>query len=171
MVLNRPGQHLEMQALPEPSPGKGQVLIRVAACGVCRTDLHVVDGELSEAKLQIIPGHEIVDAVAGHGPGAERFAIGDRVGVPWLGQTCGRCRYCLRGRRTFAMRLASRATRSMVVMRSVANLTRRDGDEFLAIAPQIPVRTEIQSFPLEAANDVLDRLRDGRLSGAAVLLP
>ena len=324
MVLNRPGERLEMQTVPEPTPGEGQVLIRVAACGICRTDLHVVDGELSQAKLPIIPGHEIVGTVVASGPGAEKFMLGDRVGVPWLGHTCGRCRYCLcgqenlcdepgftgytidggyaeftaadenfcfpipsnyesaaaapflcagligyrslvmagsatnlgiygfgaaahivtqvatyQGRRIFAFArpgdaqaqkfardmgaewagdsdsaspqeldaaiifapvgaLVPAALRSIRkggvvvcggihmspipsfdysllwgerVIRSVANLTRRDGDEFLAIAPQIPVRTEIQSFPLEAANDALDRLRDGRMRGAAVLVP
>jgi propanol-preferring alcohol dehydrogenase len=324
MVLDRPGERLEMRELPEPTPGEGQILIRVAACGVCRTDLHVVDGELSDPKLPIIPGHEIVGTVAARGPAAERFAIGQRVGVPWLGHTCGRCSYCRRGeenlcdspgftgytidggyaeftvadenfcfripaeyesaaaapllcagligyrslvmagpgnslgifgfgaaahivaqvaryqgRRIFAFTrpgdaeaqqfardmgaewaggsdalpptqldaaiifapvgaLVPAALRTVRkgatvvcggihmspipsfdysllwgerVLRSVANLTRRDGEEFLALAPQAAVRTETQAFPLEAANEALDRLRRGRLRGAAVLVP
>jgi propanol-preferring alcohol dehydrogenase len=77
-----------------PTPGPGQVLIRVHACAVCRTDLHVVDGDLTEPKLPLVPGHEIVGSVATLGPGVDRFAVGDRVGVPWLGWTCGECEFC-----------------------------------------------------------------------------
>ncbi|HSB49153.1 MAG TPA: alcohol dehydrogenase catalytic domain-containing protein, partial [Burkholderiales bacterium] len=98
MQLAAPRTALKRVDLPQPRPGRGQLLIRIRACGVCRTDLHVVDGELAEAKLPIIPGHEIVGTVAEQGPGAERFPIGSRVGVPWLASTCGRCRYCTGGR-------------------------------------------------------------------------
>ena len=305
--------------LPDPEPSSGQILLRVRACGVCRTDLHIVDGELTEPKLPLVPGHQIVGEVL---LGTGRFATGDRVGVPWLGWTCGECRYCLAGdenlcdrarftgydldggyaelavadeRYCFAipesypdkqaapllcagligyrsLRLAGDAERvglygfgasahivcqvavaqgrkvfagtragddetqafarslgaswagealagppdeldAVIVfapvgelvpaalrrvrkggtvicagihmsdipsfsyellwgeraIRSVANLTRADGEEFLALAPAIPVRTEVETFPLEAANEALDRLRRGTLRGAAVL--
>jgi propanol-preferring alcohol dehydrogenase len=98
MVLERPGEPLRAVELPDPEPGPGQILIEVRACGVCRTDLHIVDGELAEPKLPLIPGHQIVGTVAGLGEGAERFVPGERVGVPWLGWTDGECRYCRGGR-------------------------------------------------------------------------
>jgi len=323
MVLAAAGQPLQAREVPTPRPGPEQVLIRVHACGVCRTDLHIVDGELKEPKLPLILGHEIVGVVAARGARVSRFQVGDLVGVPWLGRTCGKCRYCRQGRENlcdfpqftgytldggyaqyavaaepfafqlpqgyreaelapwlcagligyrsyrlagegvarlgiygfgaaahtliqvavhqkkrvfaftrpgdfetqeFARRLgavwagdsdalppeeldaaiifapvgalipaALRATAkggvvvsggihmSAIpafpydilwgerVVRSVANLTRRDGEEFLALAPQVPVKTEVQVFPLEAANEALNRLRAGRIRGAAVL--
>jgi propanol-preferring alcohol dehydrogenase len=98
MILERAGEPLRATELPDPVPGPGQVLIRVHACGVCRTDLHIFDGELSESKLPLVPGHQIVGTVVGAGEGAERFASGERVGVPWLGWTDGECRYCRGGR-------------------------------------------------------------------------
>ena len=98
MVLDTPHTPLRLAALPVPSPGAEQVLIRVHACAVCRTDLHVVDAELTEPKLPLIPGHEIVGTIAALGAGVERFAVGDRVGVPWLGWTCGECAFCRSGR-------------------------------------------------------------------------
>jgi propanol-preferring alcohol dehydrogenase len=321
MVLDRPRQPLRTADLPEPDPGPGQVLLRVRACGVCRTDLHLLDGELAPAKLPVVPGHQIVAEVASDG---ERFAPGDRVGVPWLGWTDGTCRYCTSGRENLcdravftghgidggyaelavaderfcfplpdgypdlqaapllcagligfrALRLAGDAERlglygfgaaahivaqvarwqgrrvfavtrpgdeegqafarelgaewaggtdgpapeeldaalifapagelvpaalravakgGTVVcagihmteipafpydllwgeraVRSVANLTRRDGEEFLAAAPQVPVRTEVETFALDDANEALARLRAGRIRGAAVLDP
>jgi len=324
MALYRPGTPLKQAELPLPEPGPRQVRIRVHACGVCRTDLHVVDGELTGAKLPIVPGHEIVGTVAAKGEGAERFAIGDRIGVPWLAQTCGQCRYCrshrenlcpsalftgytvdggyaqhtlanedyclpippsfsdpeaapllcagligyralmragdaenlglygfgaaahivaqvarYKGRRVFAFtrpgdlegqsfarelgaawagdstveppeeldaaiifapvgELVPVALRAVArggavvcagihmsdipsfpydilwgerTLCSVANLTRRDGAEFLALAPRVPVRTEVETFPLSGANEALARLRSGRLRGAAVLVP
>jgi propanol-preferring alcohol dehydrogenase len=319
MVLAAPGRPLEAADLPTPRPGPGQVRLRVHACGVCRTDLHVADGELRDPKLPLVLGHQIVGTVVESG---ERFAVGARVGVPWLGWTCGECRYCRSGRENLcpsarftgyqldggyakeavaderfcfpvpdgypdlqaapllcagligyrALRLAGDAERvglygfgasahvvaqvarwegrrvfafvragdeeaaafarslgaewagdslgpapeeldaalifapagelvpaalravapggSVVcagihmsdvpsfpyellwrerVLRSVANLTRRDGEEFLELAPRVPVRTEVEVFPLEAANEALDRLRAGRVRGAAVL--
>jgi alcohol dehydrogenase, propanol-preferring len=321
MVLDRARELLRAAELDEPEPGPGQVRIRVRACGVCRTDLHIVDGELSEPKLPLVPGHQIVGVVAGRGEGAERFAEGERVGVPWLGWTCGECRYCAsgrenlcerarftgydvdggyaevavaderfcfavpggypdeqaapllcagligyralrmcgdaerlglfgfgaaahilcqvavhQGRRVFAftregdeeaqtharelgaewagaageapeeldgsivfapvgelvpVALRASARGGVVVcagihmsdipafpyeilwgerqLRSVANLTRRDGDEFLELAPAVPVRTATAIYPLTAANDALDDLRGGRVRGAAVL--
>ena len=324
MILEAPRTPLQEAELPQPAPGPDQILIRVHACGVCRTDLHVVDGELTEPKLPLVPGHEIVGTVITTGERVEQFASGDRVGVPWLGFTCGVCGYCRAGRenlcdrarftgyqidggyaeytvadqrycfrlpvgysdaaaapllcagligyrslvmagdarrlgiygfgaaahiiaqvarhqgrevyaftragdeaaREFARELgavwagdsdtlppdeldaailyapvgklvpaALRATAKggTVVcagihmsdipsfpyhllwgertVRSVANLTRRDGEEFLALAPQIPVRTEIQVLPLRAANEALARLRSGQVRGAAVLVP
>jgi propanol-preferring alcohol dehydrogenase len=98
MQLDRPGTPLVLRDVPVPQPGPGEVLIRVHCCAVCRTDLHVVDGELPDAKLPIIPGHEIVGEVAALGAGVTRFAVGSRVGVPWLGRTCGACAFCRSGR-------------------------------------------------------------------------
>lgn len=324
MLLDAPRRALRLAELPAPLTGAGKLLVRVRACGVCRTDLHVVDGELAEAKLPIIPGHEIVGEVVERGAGVERFAIGERVGVPWLGYTCGACRYCKRGQENlcdharftgyhidggyaeytladerycftipdgyedvaaapllcagligyrslvmagdaqrlgiygfgaaahivaqvarhqgravyaftrsgdsiaqgFARELgaawagdsltappepldaaiifapvgslvvaALRATAKggtvicagihmsdipafpynvlwgERVIRSVANLTRRDAEEFLALAPQVPVKTSVESLRLDQANDALARLREGRLTGALVLVP
>jgi len=98
MLLPYPGSALEETELPLPSPGDGQVRIRVEACGVCRTDLHVVDGELPQANYPIVPGHEVVGIVEALGPGVLSPALGERVGVPWLGHTCGACVYCQEGR-------------------------------------------------------------------------
>ena len=97
MLLERPGEPLRLTQMPVPSPGAGQVLIAVQACGVCRTDLHLVDGELPDPVLPIIPGHEIVGSVAALGPQVQGLRLGQRVGVPWLGWTCGSCRFCRRG--------------------------------------------------------------------------
>jgi propanol-preferring alcohol dehydrogenase len=324
MQLAAPRTALKCVDVPQPKPSRGQLLIRIRACGVCRTDLHVVDGELAEAKLPIIPGHEIVGTVTEIGAGVERFAIGERVGVPWLGSTCGRCRYCAagrenlcdaarftgyhidggyaeytvadarycfsipeayddagaapllcagligyrslvmagdaqrlgiygfgaaahivaqvaryQGRRLFAFSrpgdsAAQRFARELGadwagdstaappealdaaiifapvgslipaalratarggtvvcagihmseipafpydllwgerVVRSVANLTRRDGEEFLALAPRVPVKTTTEVLKLDQANEALARLREGRITGAAVLVP
>lgn len=307
-----------------PEPHDGQVLVRVRACGVCRTDLHIVDGELTAPTYPVVPGHEIVGMVEQRGPGATRFQVGDRVGVPWLGWTCGECvfcragqenlcdrarftgldidggyadfcvadeRYCFaipegyqdveaaplmcagligyralrlagdvervgvygfgaaahivtqvmkhRGQQVYAFTkhgdadgqafarslgaawagasdelapdeldaavlfapvgtlvpLALRAVRkggtvvcagihmsnipsfpySLLwgerVLRSVANLTRRDAEEFLALAPKVRVETTVERYPLTRANEALDALREGRVRGAAVLVP
>src|SRR5438105_3673427 len=98
MVLSEPRQPLRLIDLPTPNPGKGQVLVRVSACAICRTDLHVVDGELLNPKLPLIPGHEIVGRIERLGSGVARFKTSDRVGIPWLGWTCGECEYCRTGR-------------------------------------------------------------------------
>ena len=98
MVFDGVGTPLRLAELPRPEPGPEQVLVKVGACGVCRTDLHVVDGELAHPKLPLVPGHEVVGTVAEVGSAAARFRLGDRVGVPWLGTTCGACRYCRAGR-------------------------------------------------------------------------
>jgi propanol-preferring alcohol dehydrogenase len=96
MVLRAPRTPLALADVPDPRPGPGELLLRVRACGVCRTDLHVVDGELPDPRLPLIPGHEIVGGVEALGAGVDGFAVGDRVGVPWLGNTCGACPYCRR---------------------------------------------------------------------------
>jgi propanol-preferring alcohol dehydrogenase len=103
MVLERQGEPLVETELAGPEPGAGEILVRVEACGVCRTDLHVVDGDLREPKLPLVPGHQIVGRVVGRG-GEGRFAEGDRVGVPWLGWACGECRYCSSGRENLCER-------------------------------------------------------------------
>ncbi len=322
MVLERQRQPLRLAQLPDPRPAAGQVLISVSACGVCRTDLHIVDGELTEPKLPLVPGHQIVGEVVEAGEGAERFTVGQRVGVPWLGWTCGKCRYCRSGREnlcdrarftgydvdggyaelavaderfcfplpadypdeqaapllcagligyralrllgdaerigfygfgasahilcqvavhqgrrvfaftrsgdeegqafarelgaewassseqappeelegaivfaplgslmTTALRASAKGARIVSAgihmsdipsfpyeqlwgertLGSVANLTRRDGEEFLALAPRVPVRTEVEVRSLEEANEAIDSIRDGSLRGAAVL--
>jgi alcohol dehydrogenase, propanol-preferring len=104
MVLARPGLPLEARDLPLMEPGPGEIRLRVAACGVCRTDLHVVDGELPYLGRPVVPGHEIVGRVEALGPGVDRFRAGDRVGVPWLGWTCGTCRFCTSGRENLCVR-------------------------------------------------------------------
>ncbi len=323
MILDVPGEPLRVAEVPVPEPGEGQVLLRVHCCAVCRTDLHVVDGELPDPRLPLIPGHQIVGTVERIGEHTDGFTVGERVGVPWLGWTDGECRYCLSGRENLcenarftgyqidggyaeyaladgrfcfsipesfpdlqaapllcaglighrSLRFAGDAERlglygfgasahivaqvaayegrrvfaftrpedeeaqefarelgaewagsseeappeeldaaiifapvgalvpaalravargGTVVcagihmseipsfsydllweersVRSVANLTRQDGLDFLALAPEVPVRTEVMPFPLEAANEALEALRGGRVRGAAVLV-
>ncbi len=97
MILDAPGKPLHLAEIPIPVPGSGQVLLKVHACGVCHTDLHILDGELAQPKLPLVLGHQIVGTVVGGGPGALRFQSGERVGVPWLGATDGTCRYCKHG--------------------------------------------------------------------------
>src|SRR5947209_9959426 len=98
MMLDEPGRPLVRHELPMPAPQAGQVLVRVAACAVCRTDLHVVDGELPGPKLPLIPGHEIIGRIEQIGAEVNGFAVGERVGIPWLGWTCGVCKFCRSGR-------------------------------------------------------------------------
>lgn len=324
MALDAASRSVRLESRAVPAPGPGQVLIRVAACAVCRTDLHVADGDLPHPKPGVIPGHEIVGRVVARGKGADRYAIGARVGVPWLGFACGTCRFCARGQENLcdaarytgyqvdggyaeftvaderfcfampdaysdveaapllcaglighrALRMAGDARRlglygfgaaahivaqvavwegrevfaftrrgdvasqdfarslgcvwagvsdgpapvpldaailfapvgALVpaalravdkggvvvcagihmsdipsfpyailweerVVRSVANLTRRDGEEFLALAPRVPVRTAAEALPLEDAPTALARLRAGQVEGALVLVP
>jgi propanol-preferring alcohol dehydrogenase len=104
MVLDRPRSPLVERHLVEPEPGRHEVLVRVEACGVCRTDLHVVDGELPEPKLPLVPGHQVVGEVIATGGGVDAPAVGDRAGIPWLGWTCGECRYCRSGRENLCLR-------------------------------------------------------------------
>ena len=323
MLLDALNTPLRLAELPIPVPEPGQVLLKVLACGVCHTDLHILDGELTEPKLPLVLGHQIVGIVVASGPNARRFQIGERVGVPWLGATDGTCRYCLRGQenlcdhptftgyhvdggfaeytladerfcfplptdysdieaapllcagligyRTYRMageyvenlgiygfgsaahiisqvakyegkkvfaftRPGDRAAQEFALrkgadwagdstqtppekldaalifapvgalvvsalsatrrggvvvcggihmsdipsfpysllweerqVRSVANLTRKDGEEFLALAPQVPVKTDVTTFPLEQAGEALEKLRRGELVGAAVI--
>src|ERR671935_950101 len=104
MVLEAPGTPLRARELPAPAPGPGQLLLRVRTCAVCRTDLHVVDGELPDPKLPLVPGHQVVARVEALGAGVEGVHIGDRVGLPWLGWTCGVCDYCRSGRENLCQR-------------------------------------------------------------------
>src|SRR5579872_616409 len=104
MILDAAGKPLRLTAASIPTPGPGQVLLSVHACAVCRTDLHVVDGDLAQPNLPLVPGHEIVGTVAALGDGVDRFAIGDRVGVPWLGWTCGACEFCRSDRENLCAR-------------------------------------------------------------------
>jgi len=97
MILEKPGTPLRLLEKPDPIPGPGQVLVKISACGVCRTDLHVVDGDLTEPKLPIVPGHEIIGTISALGEGVDHFKLGERVGIPWLGRTCGCCFYCESG--------------------------------------------------------------------------
>jgi alcohol dehydrogenase, propanol-preferring len=97
MVLDEPGHALELSSVPRPQPGPDELLVKIAACAVCRTDLHVIDGELPDPKLPLIPGHEIVGRVEACGANVDGFSIGQRIGIPWLGWTCGECWYCRNG--------------------------------------------------------------------------
>lgn len=324
MVLEAPHQALRLVELPQPEPNPEQVLLRVHACGICRTDLHIIDGELTEPKLPLVLGHQIVGTVEAVGDEVQSFQVGDRVGVPWLGHTCHHCPYCQTGRENLcdnaeftgyqihggyaeytvadaqfcfpipdgypdlqaapllcagligyrSLRMTGTATRlglygfgaaahiiiqvagyqqrevyaftrpgdiagqqfaqelgavwaggsdelppepldaailfapvgALVpaalratakggivvcagihmsdipafpyhllwgerVVRSVANLTRQDGIEFLELAPQIPIHTHVAAFPLEQANAAISALRDGAIQGSAVLVP
>ena len=234
MLLDAPRSPLRAAEIDPPVAGPGEVLLEVAACGICRTDLHVVDGELERPKLPLVPGHQIVGRVV---EGGERFGAGARVGVPWLGWTCGECRFCRSGRENLCdrarftgydrdggfaqlavaderfcfslpdgypdlqaapllcagligyrtLRMAGDAERigiygfgaaAHIVCqvavhegRRVFAFTRADGEEFLDLAPRVPVRTEVETHPLERANEALGRLRAGELRGAAVLVP
>ena len=98
MILDKPGLPLEMREVPVPEPSPNQLLIKISACGVCRTDLHILDGELASPSLPLIPGHQIVGTVEEVGSDARSFKPGNKVGVPWLGWTCGTCRFCSTGR-------------------------------------------------------------------------
>jgi propanol-preferring alcohol dehydrogenase len=124
MVLDAPRKPLVMRERPLPQAGAGEILVAVAACGVCRTDLHVVDGELEHPKLPIVPGHEIVGRVAVTGAGVSGFAIGERVGVPWLGATCGTGPYCRSGAENLCDTPVFTATQAMAAMRPMRSPTR-----------------------------------------------
>jgi alcohol dehydrogenase, propanol-preferring len=145
MLLDRPGTPLRPADLPDPEPGPGQVLLRVQACGICRTDLHVADGELAYPKLPLVLGHEIVASVVRCGPGAGRFRPGDRVGVPWLGWTCGECRYCRSDRENLCDR--ARFT-GYQVDGGYAEYTVADERYCFALPGQIP---DVQAAPLLCA--------------------
>jgi propanol-preferring alcohol dehydrogenase len=133
MVLERPGDVLIARTLADPTPRAGELVLEVEACAVCRTDLHIIDGELTEAALPLIPGHEIVGRVVALGQGVTRFALGQRVGVPWLGHACGQCRYCRAGRENLCP--AARFT-GYHLQGGYAELARAHADFCLAIPPQ-----------------------------------
>src|SRR5215475_1512229 len=170
MVLERVGAPLVPRELAVPVPGSGEIQLAVEACGVCRTDLHVVDGELPDPRLPLVPGHQIVGTVSALGAGVTGFALGDRVGVPWLGWTCGRCVYCAGIHMSDIPAFPYRLLWEERTVRSVANLTRRDGDELLALAPAAGLRPTARPYPLADANQALDDLRAGRFEGAMVLM-
>src|SRR6266436_1647703 len=127
MTLEKPRTPLVMRERPAPAPAPGEILIEIAACGVCRTDLHVVDGELPNPKLPIVPGHEIVGRVAAMGAKVAGLAISERVGVPWLGSTCGACPYCRSGRDLPATRATAAMPRMRSPMRATASPFRSGG--------------------------------------------
>ena len=136
MLFEGAGRPLRLAEIPDPEPGPGQIRIRVRACGVCRTDLHVFDGELSEPKLPLILGHEIVGSVDALGPGVGGFEVGERVGVPWLGHTCGICPPLSQTRgESLRRRACSPATRSTAAMPSAPWLTRASASGYLIPMP------------------------------------
>jgi propanol-preferring alcohol dehydrogenase len=159
MVLPAPGQPLVCETAADPVPGPGQVLIRVAACGVCRTDLHVVDGDLPALPHPVVPGHEIVGRIAACGPGARRFKTGDRVGVPWLGWTCGVCPYCRSGQENLCA--AARFT-GYQIAGGYADLTLADERFCFALPARL---TDQQAAPLLCAG--LIGFRCLRMAGEA----
>ena len=119
MILEKPGQPLRSVDIPKPRLGANEVLVQVRACAICRTDLHIVDGELPNPKLPLVPGHEIVGVIVEKDERVERFKTGDRVGIPWLGWTCGECEFCLSERENLCNPRVSLATRSTAAMRSL----------------------------------------------------
>ena len=159
MVLRRPGERLVLEERPDPRPGPGELLLAVEACGVCRTDLHVVDGDLPEPKLPLVPGHEIIGTVAAVGAAVARFRPGDRVGVPWLGWTCGDCAYCRSGRENLCDR--ARFT-GYQIDGGYAEYTVADARYCFAIDPGW---TDIEAAPLMCAG--LIGYRSLKLAGAA----
>jgi D-arabinose 1-dehydrogenase-like Zn-dependent alcohol dehydrogenase len=162
MVLNRlSAGKLDMCDREVPIALPGEVLVRVRACGVCRTDLHIVDGELPDPELPLVPGHEIIGIVERLGDGVEHLAEGDRVGI------IVRAGIHMSDVPAFPYRYLWGER----VVRSVANLTRQDAREFLAIAPTVPVKVHVECYDLERANTALADLRPGGVRGAAVLLP
>src|SRR5947208_2282586 len=195
MRLLAPGAPLTLTEVSLPPPSGHELLLAVQACGVCRTDLHLLDGELPAIPFPVTPGHEIVGVIAALGPQVTRFRIGDRVGVPWLAFTCGEwldgaiwvapvgalvpaALQCVRpgGRVVCAGIHMSdvpafpyRLLWGERAVSSVANLTRADGQEFLALATRMGLTATVQRFALAEANLALERLRSGALQGAAVL--
>src|SRR5438105_3245170 len=227
MRLLAPGAPLTLTEVSLPPPSGHELLLAVQACGVCRTDLHLLDGELPAIPFPVTPGHEIVGVIAALGPQVTRFRIGDRVGVPWLAFTCGECAYCRSGQENLCerarftgytraggsdehpgewldgailfapvgalvpaalqcVRPGGRVVCAGIHMSdvpafpyrllwgeravsSVANLTRADGQEFLALATRMGLTATVQRFALADANLALERLRSGALEGVAVL--
>jgi D-arabinose 1-dehydrogenase-like Zn-dependent alcohol dehydrogenase len=160
LTLDRPGRPLQLMGRARGAPQSGQILLRVGACAVCRTALHIVDGELPWPDHPVVRGREVVGTGPEVGVDFESFAPGVRVGVPWLEWTCSRCHYCLSRRKN----LCDRARFTGYQM------TRQDALDFRALAPKVPGRTTVETFPLPQANEALARLRAGRINGAAVLV-
>src|SRR5437016_9717074 len=161
-VLTAATRPLAAADLPPPHPGPQQVLIAVRACAVCRTDLHVIDGELPDPKLPLVPGHEIIGTVVEKGEAADRFAIGDRIGVPWLGWTCGICAYCLKGQENLCDR--ARFT-GYQIDGGYAELTVADQRYCFAIDPRYG---DVEAAPLMCAG--LIGYRTLRMAGDARLI-
>ncbi|MBO0738805.1 MAG: zinc-dependent alcohol dehydrogenase family protein [Alphaproteobacteria bacterium] len=161
-VLTAAGRPLVESELPAPKPGARQLLIGVRACAVCRTDLHVVDGELADPKLPLVPGHEIIGTVVEKGESVDRFAVGDRVGVPWLGWTCGVCEYCRGGRENLCDR--ARFT-GYQIDGGYAELTVADERYCFAIDPRYG---DVEAAPLMCAG--LIGYRTLRMAGDARLI-
>src|SRR5438128_8127417 len=159
MVLNRQREPLTLGDLPEPEPGPGQVAVGVLTCGVCRTDLHIVDGNLHEPKLPLVIGHQVVGEVVEAGEGAERFAVGHRVGIPWLGWTDGECRYCRSGRENLCDR--ARFT-GYDLDGGYAEMAVADARFCFSIPPDYP---DLQAAPLLCAG--LIGFRSYRMTGDA----
>ena len=153
---------LRLEEVPEPAVGLHDVMVRIEACGICRTDLHVIEGDLPPVKVPVIPGHQIVGRVVDRGGEAQRFEVGDRVGIAWLRETDGTCRYCLRGNENLCYYERT--------VRSVTANTRQDGVELLELAAAIPIRTHTVTFALDEANEALYRLQHDQIRGAGVLL-
>ncbi len=189
MTVNPSGRNLLGESKPVPQATEYDVVVCVLACGLCRTDLHIIDGDLPLRRANLVPGHEVVGQVVAQGPHATRFAIGQRVGIPWLGGTCG---FAPVGALVPAALAATRKGGTVVcagihmstipafdyrllwgerVLRSVANLTRQDGDAFFSLVSDFPVQTHVQTFALQDANAAVQAVRDDTLNGAAVLLP
>ncbi len=162
MVLDKPGTPLRPATLPDPDPGAGQVLVRVHACAVCRTDLHIIDGELTDPRLPLVPGHEIVGTVVATGPGVHHFSEGQRVGIPWPGWTCGQCRYCRAGQENLCD--FARFT-GYQIDGGYAELTVADARYCFPLPPGYP---DLQAAPLLCAG--LIGYRTLRLAGDAATL-
>src|SRR5713226_6655546 len=171
MVVSAPRAPLQMQERADPSPGDGEIRVKVSACGVCRTDLHVVDAELPGIKYPVVPGHEIVGRVELGGSNVTVHRIGDRVGIPWLGYTCGVCRFCKEGMENLCdrpqftgyTRDGGFATHTIADARYAFPLG-EEGDD-VSIAPLLCAGLIGWRFPLAEANDVLTKLRTGRILG------
>ena len=159
MVLHTLQQPLRATEVATPIPGPGEVLSQVRACAVCRTDLHVIDGELPKPKLPLVPGHEIIGLVTAMGDGVERLKADDRVGIPWLGWTCGACEYCRMGREN----LCDQAR--------FTGYTLDGGYAEYTVADQRYCFLIPDSYSDAEANEALSRLRSGHIKGAAVLVP
>lgn len=154
--------------VPDPLPGPGQVRLKVRCCAICRTDLHVIEGDLPPQKRPVIPGHQIVGVVDTIGPGCRRFEAGMRIGAAWLRHTCGICRFCTSGRENLCE--SSLYTGYQRDIHPVTANTRQDGRELLSEATAAGVRPRTKSYPLREANQAIRDLKEGRIDGTGVLI-